>query len=76
MHVFRTSTYAGTPVETDEMRPHWYGIHELPFRQMWPSDLYWWPLMLQGKKFTGAFDLDEEDGVLSHDVRVADTLPA
>ncbi|MBY0293727.1 NUDIX domain-containing protein [Patescibacteria group bacterium] len=62
VHVFISQTFSGTPIETREMgEPQWHNISELPIHEMWPSDPYWVPLVLQqGKKieaeciFTGS----------------------
>ncbi|KAJ2132622.1 hypothetical protein IW136_005066, partial [Coemansia sp. RSA 678] len=55
VHVYLASEYTGDVVETDEMRPEWFGIHELPFAQMWADDERWWPHVLRGEKFVGRF---------------------
>ena len=47
--VFLTSAYHGEPAESDEVAPHWYGEHELPFGQMWDDARYWLPLVLAGE---------------------------
>ncbi|KAJ2094261.1 hypothetical protein GGI16_005603 [Coemansia sp. S142-1] len=55
VHVFLVHKYEGTAVETDEMRPQWFGIHDMPFKQMWADDALWWPYVLKGQKFVGQF---------------------
>lgn len=57
-HVFKTDKYSGEPKETEEMRPQWFSVEEIPFENMWPEDLFWLPLMLAGKKFKGKFLFD------------------
>ncbi len=66
VHVFRALDFFGNPVESDEMRPQWFGINEIPFASMWPDDIYWFPLFLKGKKFRGKFLFGEADRVLEH----------
>jgi hypothetical protein len=56
------------------MRPEWFTVHDLPFRQMWQSDLYWYPLFLRGKLFTGKFEFDGEDRVIEREINVVETL--
>ena len=58
VHVFSASRFIGEPTEGDEMKPRWYDEDEIPFGKMWPDDLYWFPLFLEGKKFRGKFTLD------------------
>ncbi|KAK2116562.1 Nudix (Nucleoside diphosphate linked moiety X)-type motif 1 [Saguinus oedipus] len=40
VHVFCTDSVQGTPVESDEMRPHWFQLDQIPFKDMWPDDSY------------------------------------
>ncbi len=73
MHVFKASEFSGEPHETDEMAPKWFYRDELPFQDMWPSDLYWFPMFFRGRKFIAHFDLDENDRVLHRELKeVAD----
>lgn len=55
VHVFDCFVYLiyvwhGEPVETDEMRPEWYHITQLPFSTMWAADAIWAPRVLAGEK--------------------------
>ncbi len=58
VHVFGVTEFNGDPKESEEMKPQWFFIDEIPFSQMWPDDLYWMPLFLSGKKFKGEFLFD------------------
>jgi 8-oxo-dGTP diphosphatase/2-hydroxy-dATP diphosphatase len=55
VHVFCCSNFEGEIRETEEMKPKWFKIEEIPFDQMWPDDKYWLPLLLEGKNFRGKF---------------------
>lgn len=59
VHIFKIEDYSGEAVETEEMRPQWFTVDEIPFKQMWSDDLYWMPLFLKGKKFRGKFLFDQ-----------------
>jgi len=39
-------TFAGTPVETEEMCPKWFALDHIPYDTMWPGDNYWIPNVL------------------------------
>lgn len=49
-----------------EMKPQWFECHQIPFNQMWPDDILWFPLMLQKKKFMGYFTFQGHDVILRH----------
>ncbi len=53
VHVFRATEVQGTPIETEEMKPQWFAIDNIPYHQMWSDDEHWLPLLLAGKKFKG-----------------------
>jgi 8-oxo-dGTP pyrophosphatase MutT (NUDIX family) len=54
-HVFIIAKWLGEPSESEEMRPQWYAIDNLPFGEMWIDDPHWVPLVLAEKKITGRF---------------------
>lgn len=58
VHIFHITKFRGTPEETEEMRPQWFHIDEIPFDAMWSDDVHWIPLLLAGKKFKGKFLFD------------------
>jgi len=65
-HVFNTKDFEGEITESEEMRPQWFKVSEIPFTEMWKSDTIWLPLFLEGKHFTGSFHFDESHTVLMH----------
>ncbi len=54
-HFFKADIEKGEPTETEEMKPKWFDIENIPYSQMWPDDQYWIPMFLAGKKFRGRF---------------------
>ena len=67
VHVFTTSEFSGEIEETEEARPEWFSIENIPLNEMWPDDKYWIPKMLNGEKFLARFYFDEEgDKILNH----------
>lgn len=64
VHVFRVDSFEGEPVETEEMRPRWFPFDDIPYAEMWPDDIHWLPLFLEGKRFRGYFLFGEGDSVL------------
>lgn len=72
-HIFVTRQWDGKPHETEEMRPRWFTIQDIPYDQMWPDDKIWLPILLDGKLFTGTVTVDA-DRLVSHDIKTAISL--
>ena len=49
VHVFFAKKWEGEPKESEEMKPKWFKINEIPFNQMWPDDKSWLPRVLNGE---------------------------
>jgi 8-oxo-dGTP diphosphatase/2-hydroxy-dATP diphosphatase len=76
VHVFRVGRFTGDPVETEEMRPEWFSVGDIPYDTMWPDDRYWLPLFLRGERFRAYFLFGPEDRVLEKRVEQVATLEA
>ena len=69
-HVFCVHHWTGDPTESEEMKPQWFPINQLPFSEMWIDDPDWLPLVLAGKKIDADFLFDAKgDFVLNFSVR-------
>jgi 8-oxo-dGTP diphosphatase / 2-hydroxy-dATP diphosphatase len=64
VHVFETYDYSGKEIETDEMKPEWFSIENIPYEKMWPDDPHWIPLYLKGKMFLGNFEFSDDDTIV------------
>ncbi len=60
VHIFHISEFKGEPTESEEMKPQWFNVDEIPFEEMWSDDKHWVPLFLEGKKFKGTLLFDNE----------------
>ncbi|OXB82746.1 UNVERIFIED_CONTAM: hypothetical protein H355_000444 [Colinus virginianus] len=69
VHVFRADHFHGEPKESDEMQPQWFQLDEVPFKQMWPDDIYWFPFVLQRKLFRGYFKFQGQDTIVEHTLK-------
>lgn len=67
-HIFRSDNFWGEPTESEEMKPRWFPVNEIPFKEMWPDDIHWMPLLLNGKKFKGRFLFGESDVILEQEL--------
>ena len=69
VHVFIATEWKGTPTETDEMKPDWFKLADIPYDDMWSDDPYWLPLVLENRKIIASFVLDKKDIITSHTVK-------
>lgn len=47
IHVYVATEWEGEPVESDEMRPQWFSVDELPLDGMWEETRGWMPELLE-----------------------------
>ena len=74
VHIYRAESWSGEPREGDEMKPQWFDISEVPFKNMWPDDKYWLPFFLQGKKFTGRFLFGLKDSIIEFNLKLVQSF--
>jgi len=75
VHAYLCYEWEGEPTETEEMKPEWFKLSEIPYENMWQDDEYWLPQVLEGRKVFCKFTFDENDNMLTHDVKEVKTLP-
>src|SRR3989338_1537168 len=69
VHVFRAENFLGSPKESEEMKPEWFHVDEIPFESMWPDDKYWFPLFLNQKKFKGKFLFGPRNNIVHQELQ-------
>lgn len=67
-HVYTIDSWQGDPIESEEMKPEWFSLEDVPYDAMWPDDIYWLPLVFQGKKLKAEFLFGEHDSVLEKEI--------
>ena len=72
VHVYFCDEWQREPVESEEMRPQWFSVKDIPYADMWPDDEYWLPQVLSGNKVIAEFHIDENDVITQHDVKVVE----
>ncbi len=68
VHIYKVEEFEGKITETDEMVPEWFPDTEIPYHQMWKDDPHWMPMLLESKKFIGAFVFDAEKNIVKSEI--------
>lgn len=69
VHIFTATKWEDEPTESEEMKPQWFSTQAIPYDSMWSDDPHWLPQVIEGKKVSADFKLDESDAILSYDVK-------
>jgi len=70
VHVYFTETWQGEPMESEEMKPQWFKIKDIPFKDMWPDDPFWLPKVINGNFVKAMFRFGDGDVILEQKVDV------
>ncbi len=71
VHVFRAEEFSGDPAETEEAKPRWFDVEEMPYDEMWQDDELWMPYLVSGETFAGWFRFDEDgEEMLEHELEI------
>ncbi len=60
--------WEGEPAESEEMKPQWFEIDQIPYDEMWSADKIWIPLVLKGEKIKAVFEYSEGDTLTSQSI--------
>lgn len=66
VNIFKIFKYEDEPTETEEMKPQWFDVNNLLWKDMWSDDPIWYPLFLEGKKFEGNILFNDQHEVIQH----------
>ncbi len=67
--VYVCSRWEGDPIETEEMRPKWFNIKDVPYNKMWPDDTIWLPKIINNQKIEADFYFDDNNSILKHQIK-------
>lgn len=70
VHAYISEHWEGDPTESEEMKPQWYNLDNIPYEVMWEDDEYWLPQVLEGKQLEGKFIFDKDDKMIQHEIAV------
>lgn len=69
--VFFGARWRGVVRDSDEIRPAWFPVDQLPLTEMWDDEQYWLPRVLGGEQLTADFTFDDTGTrVVDVDLRV------
>ena len=68
VHIFKTDKYKGNVEESEEMKPEWFSIGNIPYSKMWGDSRYWLPLVVQGIKFKATFQYDKNNSIEDYEL--------
>jgi len=58
--VFVSHSFTGTMTETEEAKPFWCDIRDIPYDRMWKDDPYWLPFLLTGRQIRAFFIYNDD----------------
>ncbi len=68
VYVYMTDNWNGEIKESQEMRPEWFKLEEIPYDSMWEDAKHWLPQVLNGEKIKGIFTYGEDDHIFEKSV--------
>lgn len=73
VHVYFTKSWTGEPKESEEMRPKWFSVENIPYDSMWVDDIHWLPMVLDKKLLKAKFVFAEEGkSIASQNIKIID----
>ena len=72
--LFVANEWIGEPKESEEMKPKWFSLKEIPYESMWPDDIHWMPHILEGNKVEADFLFGEEDKIIDYNVKIVNEV--
>lgn len=67
--VFRTEEFEGDVIESEEMRPQWFRLDEIPYKLMWAGDDEWLPYVLADQPFEAELWFNRNSILIKKDVK-------
>ena len=71
VHVFKVYNWEGILNESEEMKPKWFNINNVPYDDMWADDIHWLPRVLKGEKVNAEFSFDEKDNIIESKIEIS-----
>lgn len=65
-HVFRINDFSWIAEETEEMRPEWYPLDQIPYEKMWKDDPIWLPRIIAWEYIEYELYFDKDGNVADY----------
>ena len=69
-YLYVATEYEGKLKESDELKPYWFDLDNIPYDKMFEDDSYWMPIVLEGNKIQAFFEYDKEWKMVRHEVKI------
>jgi 8-oxo-dGTP diphosphatase len=66
--IFTAESWVGDPRESNEMRPSWFKLKEIPYVSMWQDAPYWIPQIVNGSAIQAKFTFKHDKETLEEAV--------
>ncbi|MCK4724233.1 MAG: NUDIX domain-containing protein [Anaerolineales bacterium] len=61
VHVYILNSWKGAPLESSEIEPFWFNVHEIPYERMWADGYHWIPRALSGEMLDYTYTYHDEN---------------
>jgi 8-oxo-dGTP diphosphatase len=61
VHVYLADKWSGIPHESEEMRPAWFPLSQIPYDHMWDDAHFWMPYILSGQAIQATFTMNHDN---------------
>jgi len=63
VHLYLVKSWSWEIIESDEIKPFWFWVDNIPYEKMWEDDIYWLPRVLAWEKdIEYKFYFDKDNG--------------
>ncbi len=70
VHLFVAQKWTGTPAESEEMKPQWFDLDDLPLHSMWDDSQFWISYILRRQSIEALFTMnDDNETVKEYSIR-------
>lgn len=74
VYVYTCTKWGGILVETEEMKPYWFDLNNIPYDKTMEDDKYWLHYVLDNKKIIANFKLDENYNTIDYSIKEVDNI--